>query len=416
MENLRICPNGPLQGIVRIDGAKNAALPVIAASILTEEPCCIQNVPVLSDIQNMLYLLEAIGSIIHTSDKHQLYIENANINSQIASYDFTCRLRASFLIAGPLLARFGKFKIALPGGCKIGTRPIDLHLKGFTALGASIYIGHGYVEATASALTGARIYLDFPSVGATENIMMVATKAIGTTIIENAAAEPEILDLANFLHGMGAKITGAGTDTIIIEGMSTLHGTTHEIIPDRIEAGTFMTAAAITGGSLKIENVIPAHVKPLCAKLREMGITIHELQSSLLVEAGSALCPTDIKTLPYPGFPTDMQAQLCALMSMTNGTGIITETIFENRFMYVNELKRMGADITIEGRAAIIKGTAHLSGAQVSATDLRAGAALVLAGLVAEGETILSGVSHIRRGYADLAGKLRSVGASIQEF
>ena len=412
MPEIHIRPCRALLGTVRISGSKNAALPIMAATLLGDTPSVLQEIPTLSDVSNMLEILKKLGSE-HMSLADGLYIDNTHIQKTEASYEDTGRLRASFLVAGPLLAKYGHFKIALPGGCKIGTRPIDLHLKGFAALGAEISRAHGYVEARAARLCGASIYLDFPSVGATENIMMAACLADGQTVIENAAVEPEITDLATFLSRMGAEVRGAGTDTIKIQGKSSLSGARHAIIPDRIEAGTFMVATAISGGHVEIQNIVPEHLKPLSAKLREMGVQITEGASSALVEAGDELFPTDIKTLPFPGFPTDMQAQLCALMSVAQGTGIITETVFENRFMHVNELRRMGADITIEGHAAIVKGKAHLTGTRVSATDLRAGAALVLAGLRAEGETEIREAEHIFRGYADLPQKLRALGADI---
>ncbi len=413
MSEIVVRPRGPLRGAVRIDGAKNAALPILAAALLGTSPSILHDIPPLSDVSNMLEILRKLGCRISMlSGGVRLSAEH--IASCEASFEDTSRLRASFLIAGPLLTRFGKCRIALPGGCKIGTRPIDLHLKGFAALGADISLTHGYVEASCSRLRGASIYLDFPSVGATENIMMAAVLAEGQTIIENAAVEPEIADLATFLGRMGAQVRGAGTDTIKITGVPSLSGAEHTIIPDRIEAGTFMVAAAITGGQVQVENIVPEHIKPLTAKLREMGVSISETASSALVEAGEELFPTDIKTLPFPGFPTDMQSQLCALMTRASGTGMITETVFENRFMYVEELKRMGADISIEGRAAVVKGKRPLMGAKVSATDLRAGAALVLAGLCADGETRVQAAEHIFRGYADLPEKLRRLGAEIE--
>ncbi len=412
MPEIHIRPRGPLLGTVRISGSKNAALPIMAATLLGDTPSVLQEIPPLSDVSNMLEILKKLGSV-HMATPDGLYIDTRHIQKTEASYEDTSRLRASFLIAGPLLAKYGRFRIALPGGCKIGTRPIDLHLKGFAAMGAVLSRAHGCIEAEAARLRGANIYLDFPSVGATENIMMAACLADGQTVIENAAVEPEITDLSTFLSRMGAEVRGAGTDTIKIQGKASLKGARHTIIPDRIEAGTFMAAAAISGGRVEMQNIVPEHIKPLSAKLREMGVRITEAASSALVEAGEELFPTDIKTLPFPGFPTDMQSQLCALMSVAQGTGIITETVFENRFMHVNELRRMGADITIEGRAAIVKGKSHLTGTRVSATDLRAGAALVLAGLRAEGETEIHEAEHIFRGYADLPEKLRALGADI---
>ncbi len=415
MSEIIIRPRGPLYGTVRISGSKNAALPIIAATLLSEKPIVIHDVPPLSDVTNMLEILKKMGSEISTFSQSSLQITNYAIKKPEATYEDTSRLRASFLIAGPLLAKYHACKIALPGGCKIGTRPIDLHLKGFSALGAAVSINHGVIELAAPRLRGTSIYLDFPSVGATENIMMAASLADGQTVIENAAVEPEICDLATFLNSMGASIRGAGTDTIKICGVPFLGGTEHTIIPDRIEAGTFMVAAAITRGRIDIQNVVSEHVKPLSAKMREMGVQITESGASLLAEAGDELFPTDIKTLPFPGFPTDMQSQLCALMSVASGTGIITETVFENRFMHVAELKRMGADITIEGRTAIVKGKPHLMGTNVTASDLRAGAALVLAGLCAEGETHIREAEHIFRGYADLEKKLQNLGADIKK-
>ncbi|MBQ7036017.1 MAG: UDP-N-acetylglucosamine 1-carboxyvinyltransferase [Clostridia bacterium] len=415
MSSLIIRPKGPLYGSVRISGSKNAALPILAATLLSEKPCTIFDVPPLSDTANMLGILRKLGSSIRHTGKDSFAITNDNIKKPEAEYEDTGRLRASFLIAGPLLAKYQKCRIALPGGCKIGSRPIDLHLKGFSSLGAAVSINHGIVELCAPRLRGASIYLDFPSVGATENIMMAATLADGITVIENAAVEPEITDLANFLNRMGACVRGAGTDTVKITGVPFLNGTVHTIIPDRIEAGTFMVAAAISGGRIKLENVVPEHLKPLSAKMREMGISVLESDTSILTEAAEELFPTDIKTLPFPGFPTDMQSQLCALMSVSHGTSIITETVFENRFMHVEELKRMGADITIEGRAAIVKGKPHLMGTKVTATDLRAGAALVLAGLCAEGETHIGDAEHIFRGYANFEEKLRNLGADIEK-
>ncbi|MBE7062391.1 MAG: UDP-N-acetylglucosamine 1-carboxyvinyltransferase [Ruminococcaceae bacterium] len=414
MSEIIIRPRGPLRGTVRVSGAKNAALPILAASLLGTSNTLLHDIPPLSDVENMLEILRKLGCRISLPAEGSVEISAGHITSQEASFEDTARLRASFLVAGPLLARFGKCRIALPGGCKIGSRPVDLHLKGFAALGAAVSVRHGYVEAECPRLRGAGIYLDFPSVGATENIMMAASLADGQTVIENAAVEPEISDLATFLGRMGAQVRGAGTDTIKITGVPSLSGAEHTIIPDRIEAGTFMVAAAITGGGVQVENIVPEHLKPLTAKMREMGVGIQETASAALVEAGEELFPTDIKTLPFPGFPTDMQSQLCALMTRAAGTGIITETVFENRFMYVEELKRMGADITIEGRAAVVKGKRPLMGTAVSATDLRAGAALVLAGLCAEGETRVQNADHIFRGYASLPEKLRTLGADVE--
>jgi len=406
----------PLSGTVRADGSKNAALPIIAATLLASSPCTLHNIPQLTDISAMLEIIASLGGYVSPLHSRHITIDTRNINSFCAPYEAVSRLRASFLVLGPLLARFGRAKIPLPGGCPIGSRPVDLHLKGLVALGAEVDTEHGYIEATAKELRGAKIYLDFKSVGATENILMAACLAKGHTVIENAAAEPEIVDLADFLNAMGAHIAGAGTDTLAIDGVPELFGTGYKVIPDRIEAGTIIAAAAITGGHIKVTNVIPCHLKPLTAKLREMGIDITEYETAIEVDASHHLSPVDIKTMPFPGFPTDMQAQFCSLLSVVSGTGIITETIFENRFMHAAELQRMGADIKVQGRTAVICGKPHLTGARVSASDLRAGAALIIAGLASDGQTIIDDTGHIKRGYADLPGKLRNLGADIYEI
>jgi len=405
----------PLVGEVEISGSKNAVLPIMAATILTSDDCIIEEIPRLRDVDIMSRLLGSLGATTDINyDEKEIKISCKNIETAEASYELIKQMRASVLIMGPLLARYGRAKVALPGGCNIGSRPIDLHLKGFQALGAQIDIGHGYVEAVADKLIADKIYLDFPSVGATENIMMCATLAEGTTIIENAAEEPEIVDLANFLNGMGAKIKGAGTDTIKIEGVTSLKGTRHAIIPDRIETGTFMVAAAITRGDILIKNTMADHVKPIIAKLKECGVEIEEIKSDLRVRANKNIIHTDIKTLPYPGFPTDMQAQFMALLTTVEGTSIVIETVFENRYMHIGELNRMSANIKIEGRSAVIQGPRRLQGAQVTATDLRAGAALALAGLVAEGETEILDIYHIERGYSDFEKKIRRLGGKIK--
>ena len=407
--------SGPLHGEVKIGGAKNAALPVMAATLLTDAPCQLSHVPDLSDIRIMQDLLKSFGCQVGLLEQGGLLIETGKLKNSITPYELVSKMRASFLVMGPLLARKGKTRVSLPGGCAIGTRPVDLHLKGFQAMGAKISQGHGFVEARAKELHGANIYLDFPSDDATENILMAATLAEGETVIENAATEPEIIDLALFLTGMGAKIEGAGTDTIHIIGVPELSGAAHTIIPDRIEAGTFMTAAAITKGDVLLHDVVPDHLRPITAKLREMGVEITEFEDAIRVRATDKMKAADIKTLPYPGFPTDMQAQFASLLSLIDGTSIISETIFENRFMHVSELKRMGANIKIEGRTAIIEGEKKLTGAQVKATDLRAGAALVLAGLAAEGETEIGEIEHIERGYEGFDQKLASLGAKIEK-
>lgn len=406
--------SGPLVGEVEMSGSKNAVLPIMAGSILTEDNCMIADIPKLRDVDVMCQLLESVGAQVNIDYiKKEINITCNNIKEIEAPYDLVKQMRASILIMGPLLARSGKAKIALPGGCAIGSRPIDLHLKGFQALGADIELGHGYVEAVAKKLTGDKIYLDFPSVGATENIMMCATLAEGITIIENAAEEPEIVDLANFLNSMGAKIKGAGTDTIKIEGVKSLKGTNHAVIPDRIETGTFMIAAAATRGDLLIKNAMADHVKPIIAKLKECGVEISEKDGDIRVRANGEIINTDIKTLPYPGFPTDMQAQFMTLLTSVKGTSIIIETVFENRYMHIGELNRMGANIKIEGRSAVVVGEQKLEGTQVTATDLRAGAALVLAGLIAEGCTEIRDIYHIERGYSDFAQKLSNLGVKI---
>ncbi len=406
----------PLKGEVRIGGAKNSVLPIIAASLLADGQSTIEEIPYLNDVRVMCDLLKSLGTSIDISNnKTCLRVDPTNINNPIAPYDLVNKLRASFLIMGPLLAKIGSAKIPLPGGCAIGSRPVDLHIKGFSAMGAEITQGHGYIEARISGrLKGSKIYLDFPSVGATENIMMAAALAEGQTIIENAAIEPEIVDLATYLTTMGADVKGAGTDTIRVTGVSSLKGATHAVIPDRIEAGTFMVAAAITGGDVKINNIVPDHLKPVTAKLREAGIEVSEELSSIHVKADKCIKAVDIKTHPYPGFPTDMQAQMTALMSKAEGTSMVIETIFENRFMHISELKRMGANIKIEGRSAIIEGAPSLMGAQVRATDLRAGAALILAGLAADGITEITDIEHIERGYVEIDKKLKSLGANIE--
>ncbi|MDE4542805.1 MULTISPECIES: UDP-N-acetylglucosamine 1-carboxyvinyltransferase [unclassified Thermoanaerobacterium] len=400
-----------LKGTVKVSGAKNSVLPIIAASLLSEGEVIIDDVPELKDVNVMIELIKFLGAKCTFQDG-KLKI-NVDIKDVEAPYELVKKMRASFLVMGPILARLGHAKISLPGGCAIGTRPIDLHLKGFQTLGAEIDIGHGYVEAKAKKLVGKKVYLDFPSVGATENIMMAAVFADGLTTIENAAEEPEVVDLANFLNKMGANIKGAGTDTIRIEGVKELKATEHTVIPDRIEAGTYMVASAMTGGDVLIENVIVDHVKPIIAKLTECGIEVYEEGTGVRVRGCESYKAVDIKTLPYPGFPTDMQAQMMAMMAGAKGTSVIIETVFENRFMHVDELKRMGADIKIEGRTAVVTGIDHLSGAEVKATDLRAGAALILAGLIADGKTIINDVYHIDRGYVNIEDKLRSLGAII---
>lgn len=415
MERLIVKGGNRLVGTVKTTGAKNAVLPIIAASILGTSPSRLDEIPALEDVRTICAVLECLGIKVDASEPHTLKIDSREITSCEAPYELVRSMRASFLVMGPLLARKGYARISQPGGCAIGTRPIDLHLKGFEALGVKIEQGHGYIEASApEGMTGANIYLDFPSVGATENIMMAAAMANGTTVLENPAEEPEIVDLANYLNQMGARVRGAGTNVIIIEGVSELHGVQHSVIPDRIEAGTYMIAAAMTGGDVIIENVLPEHQKPLIAKLREAGALVEEDIDRIHVVGSGKLKAVDIKTLPYPGFPTDMQAQMMAMLSVAEGRSKITETVFENRFMHVVELNRMGANITTEGRSAVITGPAHLTGCTVRATDLRAGAAMILAGLVAEGATEICDIYHIDRGYEEIAAKLTRLGADIK--
>lgn len=415
MERLIVKGGNRLVGTVKTSGAKNAVLPIIAASILGTSPSRLDEIPALEDVRTICAVLECLGIRVDASEPHTLKIDSREITSCEAPYELVRSMRASFLVMGPLLARKGYARISQPGGCAIGTRPIDLHLKGFEALGVKIEQGHGYIEASApEGMTGANIYLDFPSVGATENIMMAAAMANGTTVLENPAEEPEIVDLANYLNQMGARVRGAGTNVITIEGVSELHGVQHSVIPDRIEAGTYMIAAAMTGGDVIIENVLPEHQKPLIAKLREAGALVEEDIDRIHVAGSGRLKAVDIKTLPYPGFPTDMQAQMMAMLSVAEGRSKITETVFENRFMHVVELNRMGANITTEGRSAVITGPAHLTGCTVRATDLRAGAAMILAGLVAEGATEICDIYHIDRGYEEIAAKLTRLGADIK--
>lgn len=406
----------PLKGEVVISGAKNAVLPLMAAAILAEDKCVIRDVPALRDVDMMKEILRSLGAKIDELEESIICVETKKIVSTETDFQLVNKMRASFLVMGPLLAREGRARVHMPGGCTIGARPIDLHLKGFEALGAEVIMKDNYVEAIAGpeGLKGNSIYLDFPSVGATENIMTAAVLAKGITHIENAAEEPEIVDLANFLNKMGARIKGAGTDTIKIEGVEKLKSAEHTVIPDRIEAGTFMLAAAITRGQVLVKNVVPDHVKPIIAKLRECGIGIEMTDDGLFVDADRPrLLSTDIKTLPYPGFPTDIQSPFMAFLTTVEGSCTVIETVFENRFMHVAELNRMGANISTQGSKAMIQGCKKLEGAQVIATDLRAGAALVLAGLVADGTTEISAIYHIERGYEKFVEKFRTLGANI---
>ena len=403
----------PLSGEVVISGAKNAALGIVAGALLTDEEVIIENLPDVRDINVMLEALKAIGAKVHRIESHVVSIQADQLSMKSVDDDAIRRIRASYYFIGALLGKYHQAKVALPGGCAIGERPIDQHIKGFTALGAEVEISDGYFVAKAEELVGQHIYLDVVSVGATINLMLAAVLADGQTIIENVAKEPHIVDVANFLNSMGANIRGAGTDTIRIRGVERLHGTTYGVIPDQIEAGTFMCAAAVTRGNILIKNIIPKHMESIAAKLRDMGNTVYEGDEEIQVIGGEKQRGTKIKTLPYPGFPTDMQPQIAVTLALAEGKSTVTESIFENRFLYVEELKKMGADITVEDRVATILGQEKLQGATLHALDLRAGAALVLAGLAAEGITVLEDIGYIRRGYEFFEKKLMNLGAKI---
>jgi len=403
----------PLRGEVVISGAKNAALGIVAGALLTDEEVIIENLPDVRDINVMLEALKAIGAKVHRIESHVVSIQADQLSMKSVDDDAIRRIRASYYFIGALLGKYHQAKVALPGGCAIGERPIDQHIKGFTALGAEVEISDGYFVAKAEELVGQHIYLDVVSVGATINLMLAAVLADGQTIIENVAKEPHIVDVANFLNSMGANIRGAGTDTIRIRGVERLHGTTYGVIPDQIEAGTFMCAAAVTRGNILIKNIIPKHMESIAAKLRDMGNTVYEGDEEIQVIGGEKQRGTKIKTLPYPGFPTDMQPQIAVTLALAEGKSTVTESIFENRFLYVEELKKMGADITVEDRVATILGQEKLQGATLHALDLRAGAALVLAGLAAEGITVLEDIGFIRRGYEFFEKKLMNLGAKI---
>ncbi|HDX9577461.1 UDP-N-acetylglucosamine 1-carboxyvinyltransferase [Bacillus cytotoxicus] len=415
MEKIIVRGGKRLNGTVRVEGAKNAVLPIIAAALLASDgKNVLSEVPELSDVYTINEVLRHLNAEVSFANNEVTIDASKELNIE-APFEYVRKMRASVLVMGPLLARNRRARIALPGGCAIGSRPIDQHLKGFEAMGAKVKVGNGFVEAYVDGkLTGAKIYLDFPSVGATENIMSAAVLAEGTTVLENAAKEPEIVDLANFLNAMGAKVRGAGTGTIRIEGVDKLYGANHSIIPDRVEAGTFMVAAAITGGNVLIENAVPEHLRSISAKMTEMGVTIVEENEGIRIIGPEKLKAVDIKTMPHPGFPTDMQSQMMALLLKANGTSMITETVFENRFMHVEEFRRMNADIKIEGRSVIMNGPGNLQGAEVAATDLRAAAALILAGLVSEGHTRVTELKHLDRGYVNFHGKLAALGADIE--
>ena len=412
MARLIVCKSDRLVGEVTVSGAKNAVLPIIAATLLVEGKSVIKGVPNLSDVNVMCDLLRYLGAIVEF-ENDTLTIDAKNITKNEAPYELVGKMRASFLVLGPLIARFKRATVSMPGGCPIGTRPIDLHLKGFKMLNTKVEIEHGCIDAYTTDLIANHIYLDFPSVGATENIIMAASLADGVTVIENAAEEPEIVDLANFINEMGGKVRGAGTNTIRVTGVKKLNEVEHTVIPDRIEAGTYMVAAAVTRGDIYVRNVINDHLRPVIAKLIEVGCKISEEGDFLRVIGPDIIRATDIKTMPHPGFPTDMQSLFMTLLSVGDASSLVTETVFENRFMNVNELKRMGADIKIEGKSALVTGVKELQGTSVKATDLRAGASLILAGLIANGKTEITDIHHIDRGYVDIENKIRALGGKI---
>ena len=415
MDKFVIKGGSPLVGEVEIGGAKNAALAILTAAIMTDEPVTVENIPDVSDINVLLEAISVIGATTERIDRHTVRINGSTIGSISVDYEFIKKIRASYYLLGALLGKYKRAEVPLPGGCNIGSRPIDQHLKGFRALGATVEIRHGVIVASAENLHGAHIFMDMVSVGATINIMMAAALAQGNTIIENAAREPHVVDTANFLNSMGANIKGAGTDVIRIRGVEKLHRSTYAIVPDMIEAGTYMFAAAATKGDVLVKNIIPKHLEAMTAKLVEIGCEVEEFDDAVRITAKHRLGRTHVKTLPYPGFPTDMQPQISVVLGLAEGTSIVTESIFENRFKYVDELARMGASIKVEGNTAIIDGIATLTGARINAPDLRAGAALVIAGLAAEGITVVEDIVYIERGYEDFDKKLRLLGAEIEK-
>ncbi len=414
METLRVSGGNPLYGEIQTNGAKNAAVAIIPAALLVDGVCRIENVPDIRDVNVILEMLTFLGAKVTKVDNNTLEIDASCVSTFKAPYDLASRMRASYYLLGALLGRFGQAEVALPGGCNFGERPIDLHVKGFKALGATVDIIRGQVEARAENLVGANVYLDKVSVGATMNIILAATLASGRTVIENAAKEPHIVDLANFLNAMGARIRGAGTDVIRIDGVEKLTGGSYAIIPDQIEAGTFMIMAAAAGGDVLIKNIIPKHMASLVSKLEEMGIEIEEFDDAIRVRRNAPLKPCDVRTMPYPGFPTDLQPQIVALLTLAEGTSMVTEDVWDNRFQYVGELKRLGADISVQGKTAIIEGGIPLHGAPVRATDLRAGAALIIAGLAADGITTINDPIYIDRGYENIEARLNNIGAKIE--
>ena len=406
----------PLFGEVEISGAKNAAVAIIPAALLVDGVCRIENIPQISDVTLCLRILEELGANIRTVNRHTVEIDCRHIHSTRTSYELARRIRASYYLIGALLGRFGQAEVAMPGGCNFGVRPIDQHVKGFATLGAKVVVEGGFIRASAEGrrLRGANIYLDVVSVGATMNIMMAAVMAEGNTVIENAAKEPHIVDLANFLNSMGANIRGAGTDTIKIRGVDSLSGGSYAIIPDQIEAGTYMAAVAATGGQVLVKNIIPKHMDCITAKLQECGVEVEEHEDTLLVRRTGKLRRANVKTLPYPGFPTDMQPQITAVLCLAEGTSLVTESVWSNRYQYVDELKRMGANIQVDDKTAVVEGVDHLTGAPIQACDLRAGAAMVIAALAAQGCSEISRVPSIERGYEDIVDKLRALGADIR--
>lgn len=416
MENIVINGGNELNGTIEVSGMKNAAVAVILSCLLIKDKCTLENLPDISDVRTSFKILESMGAIVKRHSPTVVSVDCTHCKCGTSPYDLVRKMRASYYLIGAELGRFHRASVGCPGGCDFGIRPIDQHIKGFESLGAKVSVEGGYVEAVAeNGVIGNQVYFDGVSVGATMNVIIAAVMAKGTTVIENAAREPHIVDLANFLNTCGANITGAGTDVIKIKGVQSLHGCTYAIIPDMIEAGTYMIAAAATGGCLKINNVIPKHLESITAKLEEMGVTVEEDDDSVTVSRSGPLSRVNIKTLPYPGFPTDMNPQMCVLLCLAEGTSYLTEGVWDTRFRYVEELKRMGANIKVDGKIAIVEGGAPLSAAPVRAVDLRAGAAVIIAGLVAPGRTVIDDIYHIKRGYDDIVGKLRAVGADIKE-
>ncbi|MGI5896970.1 MAG: UDP-N-acetylglucosamine 1-carboxyvinyltransferase [Oscillospiraceae bacterium] len=416
MEKYVVTGGVKLKGEVSISGAKNAAVAIIPAAILADEPCIIENVPNISDVSIITKILHEMGAEVRLLNKNTIRIDCTRLRSTVVPYELARHIRASYYLLGALLGRFKQANVSMPGGCDFGVRPIDQHLKGFKALGADWSLENGMINVSADQLTGAQVYFDMVTVGATINVMLAAVKSQGLTVIENAAKEPHIVDLANFLNSMGADIMGAGTDTIKIHGVESLHGTTYAIIPDQIEAGTYMIAAAATKGDVMVKNVIPKHLESITARLRKMGVEVTEYDDSLRVTCNGPILKSNVKTMPHPGFPTDMQPQITALLTLAEGTSIVTEGVWENRFRYVDELTRMGADISVDGRVAIIEGAGKLIAAPVRATDLRAGAAMIIAALAAEGTSEIEDIQYVERGYEEIEVKLRNLGAKIKKI